>query len=69
MKIFHCKRKEERNGKTYWNDVGLSVFFSDGKVSVKDSRTGEFYPAFEPKPREGATQQPNDYAPNDDIPF
>jgi hypothetical protein len=71
MKVMHCKRKEERDGKTYWMDIGLTVFIKeDGKVSVKDNRTGEFYPAFEPKPRDDAPQAPSRAAdPSDMIPF
>ena len=70
MKIYHCKRKEERNGNTYWQDIGLSVFVKDdGKVSVKDNRTGEFYPAFEPKPRTEQPQAASGAYEGDDIPF
>lgn len=64
MKVYQAKIK--RDDDKYWNDVGLTVFMKDdGKVSIKDARTGEFYQCFEPKKREDAPQQSQ--APADDF--
>ena len=82
MKVYICKRGRDGDGKTYWDDVGLKVLIrDDGRVSVFDARTGNFYPAFEPKAREDddrqqqapaqqQTRQPTQAEPlNDEIPF
>ena len=44
-----------KDGQTYWNQVGLTVWLGDyngePQVSLVDERTGERYPCFPPKPR------------------
>lgn len=54
--VYKASRKSEgKDGKTYWNPVGFTVFVGEyeGKPSVTlvDERTGERYPCFPPKPR------------------
>ena len=67
MNVYKASRKSEgKDGKTYWNPVGFTIFVGDyqGKPSVTlvDERTGEKYPCFPPKPRD---QQPQ----TDEQPF
>ena len=54
------KKSEGKQGQTYWNNVGFTVWLGDyngaPQVSLVDERTGERYPCFPPKPRGG--QQP-----------
>lgn len=51
MKVLTAKIK--RDDDKYWEDTGLKVFIKDdGKVSIKDARTGEWYQCFEPRKRE-----------------
>ena len=65
------KKTIGKNGQTYWNNVGLTVWLGDyeGKptVSLVDERTGERYPCFPPRPREErpatTTQTPDDQVP------
>lgn len=68
-----------KDGKTYWNQCGLTVWLGsyegEPQVSLVDERTGERYPCFPPRPREnapGQAQQATDTAPpltDDDTPF
>lgn len=75
MKVLQAKVK--RDNDKHWSDVGLVVFLKDdGKVSIKDARTGEFYQCFEPRKREDSTDAPQSENPapkgndfDDDIPF
>ena len=72
---------EGKNGKKYWNQVGLTVWISEYKgetrVSVVDERTGERYPCFPPRPKDGGggatdsgyDEGVSDTAASDDIPF
>lgn len=65
MKVLHAKVK--RDNDKYWSDVGLTVFVKDdGKVSIKDARTGEFYQCFEPRSRSDNSGQSNE---DDGAPF
>jgi hypothetical protein len=56
--IYRASRKStnQKTGKTYWNQVGLTVWIGEYKgepsVSVVDERTGERYPCFPPRPKE-----------------
>ena len=56
MQVYKASRKTEKDGKTYWNPVGFTVFVSEyqgePRISLIDERTGESYPCFPPRPRE-----------------
>ena len=56
------KKNTGKNGQTYWNNVGFTVWLGDyngaPQVSVVDERTGERYPCFPPKPRQGGVAPP-----------
>ena len=73
-KPFRASRKSEgKDGQTYWNAAGLTVWLSDYqgelRISLVDERTGERYPCFPPKPR-NEQQFNQEAAPsNDDVPF
>lgn len=73
MKVLQAKIK--RDNDKHWNDVGLVVFLKDdGKVAIKDARTGEFYQCFEPKKRDDSEQSAPQQStpsqdPDDDIPW
>ena len=53
------KKSEGKQGQTYWNNVGFTVWLGDyngePQVSLVDERTGQRYPCFPPKPRQGAS--------------
>ena len=71
--VYKASRKSEgRDGKTYWNQVGFTVFVGEyeGKPSVTlvDERTGEKYPCFPPKARAEAAGE-REAPPVDGAPF
>lgn len=72
-KIYIAKRRrEDNNGKVYWDETGLKVFEKqDGRLSLFDGRTGEWYSLFEPKQKEDQQVAPQDSGSpfNDDIGF
>ena len=48
MKVFSAKRRREKDGSVYWDETGFKVFQkTDGKMSIFDGRTGEFFPLFD----------------------
>jgi hypothetical protein len=55
-KVFDVMSREERDGKTYWNDTGMVViaYEKDGqnRLMLKDNRTNQTYSIFERKKRE-----------------
>ncbi len=68
------KKNVGKDGKTYWNQCGLTVWLGDYNgqptVSLVDERTGERYPCFPPRPQADApaavVQTPDN---SDDVPF
>jgi hypothetical protein len=63
-----------KDGKTYWNQCGLTVWLGDyngqPQVSLVDERTGERYPCFPPKPRNEQQFNQGQTPPTDDeVPF
>ena len=70
-----CNKRENRDGKTWWDDTGLRVFIGEweGKpsVSVFDARLGAKFPAFRIEKRQDAPQvsaAPSP-APGNDVPW
>jgi hypothetical protein len=71
--VYKASRKSEgKDGKTYWNQVGFTVFVGEyeGKPSVTlvDERTGEKYPCFPPKARAAGEREAPPIS-HDDAPF
>ena len=62
--VYKASRKSmSKDGETtYWNPVGFTIFVGEyeGKPSVTlvDERTGERYPCFPPRPRDGDVEKP-----------
>lgn len=58
--VYKASRKSvnEKTGKGYWNPVGFTVFVGEYKgdpsVTLIDERTGERYPCFPPRAKEGS---------------
>ena len=56
------KKSEGKQGQTYWNQCGLTVWLGDyngqPQVSLVDERTGQRYPCFPPKPRQQSAAPP-----------
>ena len=74
--VYKASRKSEgKDGKTYWNPVGFTVFVGeyDGRPSVTlvDERTGEKYPCFPPRPRDvdAPPAVPLERPDSGDVPF
>jgi hypothetical protein len=59
---YDAKRREERDGKTYWRFTGFSVvrYEKDGeqRMMLVDDRSGIVYPLFERKPRQQTDDAP-----------
>ena len=71
--VYKAHRKSEgKDGKVYWNAIGLTVFIGEWQgspsVTLVDERTGERYPCFPPKPRTGPAGE-REAPPIDDAPF
>ena len=71
--VYKASRKTiGKDGKTYWNNVGVTVFVSEyngqPSVSIIDDRIGETWPCFPPKQRT-LEAVPNTPAPTDGVPF
>lgn len=71
--VYKASRKSEgKDGKTYWNQVGFTVFVGEYKgepsVTLVDERTGEKYPCFPPKAREAGPREAPPMHPSD-APF
>ena len=62
--VYKASRKSmSKDGETtYWSPVGFTIFVGEweGKPSVTlvDERTGERYPCFPPRPRDGDVEKP-----------
>lgn len=74
-KIYYAKRRrEDDEGNVYWDETGFKLLVKDdGKMSLFDGRTGEWFSLFEPRPRQADDQSPSQQSPapsqDDDIPF
>jgi hypothetical protein len=73
--VYRASRKtvNEKTGKTYWNEVGLTVWIGEyeGKVSVSvvDERTGQRFPCFPPKSRANSEATETDTHEGAGVPF
>lgn len=79
MKVYKVLRRREADGrdKPFWDETGWKIFQrDDGRLSMLDQRTGEWYSVFEQEARDDQREAPKakpaaepqkDF--DDDIPF
>lgn len=65
-----CAKQEGKNGKAYWPEIGMTLFLKDdGKMSLLDARTGQFYSVFEIDNKKKDGDMVKESFSGEDVPF